>query len=93
MEPTPAELDALGKLFAQEICFAVAPRGERLKGMARLPKPMLRRLEEKGWIEKVETQIGRDVLGPIVVSYYALTMPGHLLYCQHCATLPDEELK
>lgn len=85
------EMMILGRLFDQEIALAVAPKGERLKAIVRIPKAMKVRMIEKGLIQDACLHVGRDAFGDITVFYYALTPEGRFYWCRHCASCPDEE--
>ena len=69
---TNAQYKLLEKVFAAEIEGRIHPSKDKRYKV----------LEAEGCVEHVFHQVGKDRFGPIVVTGWALTHKGRIIYCQ-----------
>lgn len=48
-------------------------------------------MRQKGLIDYVDREIGRDALGKIVVPEWFVPLPIHMQWCEWCSEQPDNE--
>jgi hypothetical protein len=75
-----ADLKILERIFSLEI-------EGRLP--AQFKSKHLARLQEEGMVEPMTRTFGRDALGLIQASGWALTELGRLTYCESCKDVPE----
>lgn len=68
------EFDILEKVFGAEASGLLYPRDNKT----------VRKLAEKGYVEKIEKVLGRDRFGLIKVTGYVTTFKGNMYYCMSC---------
>jgi hypothetical protein len=77
-----AELDALGKIFANDIEQDLKPTGRTLPFQSKAK--IFTKLEAEGLVRRDSMQIGSG-WSAVTVEGWALTAAGHLMYCMSCA--------